>query len=204
MKPRYHWDSTWSKTTLSNQNLPVPQRYATAHNLSLCATARGWGAQLIMAAMAKRLYFLIPKGVSLHVRALRFAWPQVQLQKTLFMLCSWQAGINGKNLLLHKAVPHSTGAQSCCLIPDLDGLHLGGKSTTVGLTNCIMGFSQGHTDLPPKKMFHLGIFPNYALQRREVENWGKRTKSLYSWNTRISEAISFIPCSVNSHKSIVR
>lgn len=36
-----------------------------------------------------------------------------------------------KNLLLHKAVPQSTGAQSDCLIPDPGGLHLGGESTTV-------------------------------------------------------------------------
>lgn len=39
--------------------------------------------------------------------------------------------MNGRNLLLHKAAPHSTGAQSYCLIPDLNGPHLGGKSTTV-------------------------------------------------------------------------
>lgn len=77
------------------------------------------------------LYFPIPKGVNLHVRAQRVTWPQVQLQKMLFMLGSWQTGINGIKLLLHKAVSHRTSPQSYCLIPDLDRPHLGVKSATV-------------------------------------------------------------------------
>lgn len=74
-----------------------------------------------------------------------------------------------KNLLLHKAVPQNTDAQLHCPSPDLDGLDLGVRVQLllilVGLTNCITDFSQGHTDLPPKMRFHLGIFPNCALQK---------------------------------------
>lgn len=122
MKSRYYWDSNWNKTSISSQNLrdnhgtPLaslhywrPLRKTTDH-----------------ACDGKRLYFLIPKGVNLHVRAWRVTWPQVQLKKMLFMLDSWQTGINGIILLLH-----NTSAQSYCLIPDLDRSHLGGKSATV-------------------------------------------------------------------------
>lgn len=67
-------------------------------------------------------------------------------------------------------MPHNSSAQSYCLIPDLDAPDLGGKSTTVINSYWFnkLRNSQGHTDLPPKRMFHTGLLPNSALQRRTV------------------------------------
>lgn len=104
-------------------------RNTTWHTTSLAAPPQGLRSQTDHCSNEKKPHFLIPKLVSLHIRAWRFAWPQ--LQKTLFRLSSWQAEISGKKLLLHKAVTQRNDAQSHCPSPDLDGLHLGGKSTTV-------------------------------------------------------------------------
>lgn len=102
---------------------------ATWHTTCLTALPQRLRSQRDYCDNDKKPHFLIPKGVSLQ--SMEICLPSALATESTSRFCSWQAEINGKNLLLNEAVPQRTDAQSHCPSPDLDGVHLGGESTTV-------------------------------------------------------------------------
>lgn len=101
-----------------------------AHDLPHCTTTEAEKPKRLLWQWQETSFSNSKRSQSTH-QSMEICLASALATESTSRFCSWQAGINGKNLLLHEAVPQRTDAQSHCPSPDLDGLHLGGESTTV-------------------------------------------------------------------------